>query len=221
VTEPTAPETRREQAIFTAERAKAFIDAVVAIAMTLLILPLLESVADLARHDGELADTWLGEHYSQIVSFLLSFAVIAMFWIGHHRMFARVERVSVPLLWLLVGWMVTIVWLPVPTAMSGQLDPSPLLYVLYIGSMILTAFMNLVVRLMLRANPQLHDIPPTAMARGLLVESMLVVLFGVALTLAEFTPLGYWSMFALVLTAPVQATLVRILRIDRARDAPR
>jgi uncharacterized membrane protein len=219
VAEPSDVETPREQAIFTAERAKTFVDAVVAIAMTLLILPLLESVADLARHDGELADTWLHEHYSQIISFLLSFAIIAMFWIGHHRMFARVERVSVPLLWLLVVWMATIVWLPVPTAMSGQLDASPLLYLLYIGSMIATAAVNLLVRLMLRANPSLHDIPPAGMKRGLMVEAILIVLFSGALALAEFTPLGYWSMFLLVLTAPAQAIMTRVLRIDRGHGA--
>jgi uncharacterized membrane protein len=219
VTDQDAPETPRQQAIFTAERAKAFIDAVVAIAMTLLILPLLESVADLARRAPDVyADDWLTEHNGQIVSFLLSFAVIAMFWISHHRTFARVERVSVPLLWLLVAWMVTIVWLPVPTAMSGQLLPSPLLYVLYIGSMILTALMNLLLRLFLRANPQLHDIPSVTMRRGLMVEIVLVVLFSGALVIAEVTPLGYYAMFLLVLTAPVQAVLIRLLRIDRSRE---
>jgi uncharacterized membrane protein len=220
MTDREAPETPRQQAIFTAERAKAFVDAVVAIAMTLLILPLLESVADIARGDtGLYADDWLDAHNSQIVTFLLSFAIIAMFWIGHHRMFSRVENVSIPLLWLMVAWMVTIVWLPVPTAMLGQLRPSPLLYALYIGSMVLTALMTLLVRLMLRANPSLHDIPPVNMRRGLMVEVVLVVLFGGALALAELTPLGYWSMLLLVLTAPVQRILGRVLRIDRPGDA--
>ena len=39
--------TRDAPHLYPAERPKAFIDAVVAIAMTLLILPLMDSVADL------------------------------------------------------------------------------------------------------------------------------------------------------------------------------
>jgi len=42
-----------------------------------------------------------------------------------------------------------------------------------------------------------------------------VVLFGVALLLAELTPLGYWSLLVLTLTGVVQAVVVRVLRFDR------
>jgi uncharacterized membrane protein len=219
--EPGAPqETAREQSVYTSERAKAFIDAVVAIAMTLLILPLLESVADVSRSSGgELADTWLAEHGGQIITFALSFAIIGMFWIMHHRLFARVEQVTVPLLWLLIGWMATIVWLPVPTAMSGQLHPSPLLYVLYIGSMILTCLVSIAVRLTLRAHPELHDIPRDALIRGLLVDALMAVLFAAALVLAELTPLGYWSLTALILVGPLMAILTRVLHVRAGRSA--
>jgi uncharacterized membrane protein len=213
------PETPREQSVYTAERAKAFIDAVVAIAMTLLILPLLESVADVSKLPGDkLADSWMDEHGGQIITFALSFAIIGMFWVMHHRLFSRVEQVTVPLLWLLIGWMATIVWLPVPTAMSGQLRPSPLLYVLYIGSMILTCLVSITVRLMLRAHPALHDIPRDALLRGLLVDLTMAVLFGAALALAELTTLGYWSLTLLVLVGPVMAILTRVLHIRRRTE---
>jgi uncharacterized membrane protein len=218
VSEPL--ETPREQALFTAERAKTFVDAVVAIAMTLLILPLLESVAEAARRHENASD-WFGPHAGQIYSFLLSFFLVAMFWIGHHRLFSRVEHVSVPLLWALVGWMATIVWLPVPTAMSGQMPPGPLLFLLYIGAMVLIAIANLGVRLLLRAHPELHDIPRRNMRRGLSVEVVLVVLFSLALVLAEFTPLSYWSLLVLVLTAPVQTLVVRVFRLDRTPSSRR
>jgi uncharacterized membrane protein len=214
--EPASPpaETAREQSVYTAERAKAFTDAVVAIAMTLLILPLLESVADVSKLPGDkLADSWMDEHGGQIITFALSFAIIGMFWVMHHRLFSRVESVSVPLLWLLIGWMATIVWLPVPTAMSGQLRPSPLLYVLYIGSMILTCLVSVAVRLTLRAHPELHDIPRDAMLRGLLVDALMAVLFAAALVVAELTPLGYWSLTLLVLVGPAMTLLTRVLHI--------
>lgn len=65
-----------QEHLFGAERAKTFVDAVVAIAMTLLILPLMESVAA-AGGTGETAAEWVGGHGGQLFAFVLSFAVIA------------------------------------------------------------------------------------------------------------------------------------------------
>jgi uncharacterized membrane protein len=221
MTEPDAApdddETPRELAVFTAERAKAFVDAVVAIAMTLLILPLLESVREMPE---QTAEKWLAEHDGQIISFLISFVVVAMFWIGHHRMFARVERVTVPLLWLLVLWMATIVWLPVSTALSGTGRPNtPTLYLLYIGGMLLTSLTDIAIRLLLRAQPTLHEIPRRAMLRGLSADILMAVLFVVALVLAITTPLGYYALFLLVLIGPGQAIVVRLIHAERPRAA--
>ncbi|MBN9180660.1 MAG: DUF1211 domain-containing protein, partial [Microbacterium sp.] len=54
-------ESDEERRIYDADRAKAFIDAVVAIAMTLLILPLMESVGEAAGADQGAA-VWIEEH---------------------------------------------------------------------------------------------------------------------------------------------------------------
>ena len=100
----------------SAERLKAFTDAVVAIAMTLLILPLMDSVTD-ATESG--AGAWVAAEWPSLLTFMLSFVLIANFWITHHRMFAKVERVNQALLWLTILWMFTIVWLPVATAITS------------------------------------------------------------------------------------------------------
>ncbi|WP_307361475.1 TMEM175 family protein [Microbacterium murale] len=47
-----------EQTTFAPERLKAFVDAVVAIAMTLLILPLLESVSEAAIDETSTGHSW-------------------------------------------------------------------------------------------------------------------------------------------------------------------
>ena len=90
--EPRATEeSNANDELPSAERLKAFTDAVVAIAMTLLILPLMDSVTDA---DETSTAAWLAQEWPSLLTFMLSFVLIANFWLTHHRMFARVERVD-------------------------------------------------------------------------------------------------------------------------------
>lgn len=201
-----------EIALFGAERAKAFVDAVVAIAMTLLILPLMESVNEVASR-GEGALPWLAGHTDQLFAFVLSFGIIAMFWMNHHRVFARVERVTIPLLWITMAWLLSIVWLPVVTAMVGQMPPhSRVLIALYIGSMILTTLLSLGTRLYLRAHPATHVIDRLHLTAGIAVDIAMTTLFAAALVLAMIAPaVSYFALFLMLLTGPVQRLFARML----------
>ncbi|MDI9914964.1 TMEM175 family protein [Rhodococcus sp. IEGM 1379] len=72
----------------TAERTRyfdryvTFIDAIAAIAITLLVLPLVELTND---HDGTTAEL-LRDHTAQFYAFGLSFVVIFRFWWSQHRL---------------------------------------------------------------------------------------------------------------------------------------
>lgn len=215
--------TRRPAAkdtpLYGAERPKAFIDAVVAIAMTLLILPLMESVADVADANGSTAD-WFVEHQWQLTSFALSFAIIAMFWMNHQRMFSAVERVTTPLLWISMAWLLTIVWLPVATALSSRMSgEDALVKVVYIGSMILTAAVTLIQRRYLITHPALHRISADALRSGLTADISMCILFSMALAGAVLLPvLGYGALFLMMLMGPTQRLVGAILaRADRRR----
>lgn len=213
---PTPPPKGAPSRVYGAERAKAFIDAVVAIAMTLLILPLMESVSDIGAADGGVQQ-WFGEHQQQLLSFVLTFAIIGMFWISHHRMFASVERVTVGLLWVSMLWLLTIVWLPVATAMSGQLsDHDGAVKAVYIGSMIATSLMTLVTRLYLARHPSLHGEPPGALRRGISVDLAMAALFSTALVLAVAVPaLSYYPMFLMFLVGPLESLIGRLIGAPR------
>src|SRR5436305_3338921 len=95
-----------------------FSDAVVAIALTLLVLPLAAAIPDaVSKHVGSL--DVIRENQRLIYSFLLSFAVIARLWVTHHRLFEHVKAYSYPLLVANLCWLLTIVVLPFPTEMIG------------------------------------------------------------------------------------------------------
>lgn len=207
-------EPSTDDGVFPADRVKAFVDAVVAIAMTLLILPLMEAVTEVAGADKSAAH-WFTDHQQQLQSFVLSFVIIAMFWISHHRQFGRVERVSTPLIWLLMAWLLTIVWLPVATSMSGQMDSNdPLVKTAYIGSMILVALVSLALRLYLRKHPQLHSMSDELIVRGMAADISIATLFAVALGLSLLFPvLNYFPLFLMFLSGPMQRAVARLLGV--------
>ena len=195
---------RPKDETLSADRFKAFADAVVAIAMTLLILPLMESVGETAGSDTSTVD-FLVEHGRQIGSFVLSFALISNFWLIHHRLYEGVERITSGLLRLNIAWMLTIVWLPVPTAMVGQATPDRLQAILYVGTLLLTCALTVCMRLTLLRRPELVPDGVPLLARGLSVDFAMIVCFSVALVGALLWPgPGYMAFFMCVLIGPVQ-----------------
>jgi len=197
---------------FRPERFKAFVDAVVAIAMTLLILPLTESVSEAASGKLSTAEFFV-EHSGQLLSFGLSFVLIATFWMGHHGQYRDVEWVTAPLLWINVAWMATIVWLPVPTAMLGQMSTDALQPVVYIGTLILTQVTTLGGWLYLSRNPSLTTASPETLRAGVIGDLAAIILFAVALLIALFvTHYSYVGLFVLLLTGPVTRLLNRLAR---------
>lgn len=207
--EPRAP--------FRVERVGAFIDAVVAIAMTLLILPLMESVTEVASGGQDTAH-WFAEHQQQLVSFVVSFVIIAMFWMIHHRLYVNVAKVTNGLMWLFAGWMLTIVWLPVATAISGAMSTEdPLAKTVYIGSMIATCLFSLAIRLYLTRHAWLRADPAQSLAGGIAADVSTALLFGIALALTLLIPaIGYYAMFVMLLGPVVQSLLLRFGRARRS-----
>lgn len=207
-----------ERGVYGAERLKAFIDAVVAIAMTLLILPLMESVGDVAAGGDDTAH-WIAEHHEQLTSFAISFVIIAMFWLIHHRLFAGVERADSRLQWLLVAWMLSIVWLPVATAISGQMsNDDQLAKIVYIGSMVVTCLLSLVIRAYLRSHPDLHGISDASLRSGMALDVAMATLFAAALLIALIVPgVGYFALFLMILTGLLQSAFARLFGVPRTR----
>ena len=121
-----------------AERLVVFTDAVVAIALTLLVLPLVDLVPE-ARRSGLALGDLLRENLAEVGSFLLSFVVIFRFWWAHHQLFRHVSRLDRSVVGWNLLWMVSIVFMPVPTAIITAYDPSPGTVLLYVGTLLVSS----------------------------------------------------------------------------------
>jgi TMEM175 potassium channel family protein len=96
-------------------RVEAFSDGVFAIAITLLIIEVRVPHAGAGDLAGELADLW--PSYS---AYVVSFIIIGIIWVNHHQIFERIVGVDRPLLFLNLLMLLTVAFLPFPTALLGE-----------------------------------------------------------------------------------------------------
>jgi uncharacterized membrane protein len=97
-------------------RLEAFSDGVFAIAITLLIL---EIKVPHAEHGGGL---WAGllALWPSYIAFLMSFVVILIMWVNHHELLRMVERVNYPILFANGLLLLTVTFVPFPTAVLAE-----------------------------------------------------------------------------------------------------
>jgi len=93
------------------DRVLFFSDAVFAIAITLLVVDI--RVPDIVTDTGH----ELYESRGKILSFVISFLVIGLFWMGHHRLFRYITALDRLLIFLNLLFLGTIAFLPYPTAL--------------------------------------------------------------------------------------------------------
>lgn len=94
-----------------------FTDAVVAVAVTLLALPLVD-IPGPGR--GGTVWTVMGDHASEISTFLFTFYVVAVMWAAHNRILNGIRGYDGFLFWVNTTWLAAIVLLPWFSAMFGE-----------------------------------------------------------------------------------------------------
>ena len=182
-----------------------FSDAVVAIAISLLILPVVDDVSA----GNESAADLLDRHGGQLLAFAISFAVIARFWVVHHQMFERVVGYTPAILLANIAWLATIVFLPLPTELLGDgTSDERLRFGLYIASVFLVSLTLVVVNLAMVRAPEIHraGVAPPSTHGGIVATGLIVVAFVVAVTVPA---IGMFSMFVMVLAGPVERLVFR------------
>lgn len=118
-----------------------FTDAVVGIAVTLLVLP----VVDIEPPEpGESLWTVMAENRGTLLSFVLSFVITLMFWRRHHRMFDGMQAFSRLLLFLNGTWLLALVFLQFPTEMLGHVGPADGIFTVYALTLAVLSWLGLI-----------------------------------------------------------------------------
>jgi uncharacterized membrane protein len=185
------------------DRLVTFVDAVVAIAITLLALPLTEIPSGLV--DEGLVD-YLGDKALVLLGFVISFFVIARLWWAHHRIFEHVVRWDRATVQLTVLWLFSVVLLAPATALTSQNTPAdhPEVIATYIGVMMLSSALLTGLAWHVLRHPELTD-GRDEEARHRLVGSVATLVgFVLALVIGLVFPvINYFALFVLVLTGRI------------------
>ena len=186
------------------ERLLTFIDAVVAIAITLLVLPLAEAGSEI---QGRTVSELLRDHVDDLFGFFLSFTVIARLWLTQHSIVSSLARQNGAVIRLLFAWCLTIVFLPFPTTLVTATANDGSAKVLYIGTMAVSSGLLALLGRVINRDPTLRDRdegPDTTITIAVTATFVLALVISLV-----FPATSYWPPLLLVLTDPVVSRLQR------------
>ncbi len=192
---------------FQLERLILFTDAVFAIAITLLALEIKIPEFEHMPTDSEVWERMLGL-ISKFIGFVTGFAVIALYWVAHHRIFRFLRNYDQKLLWLNFQFLLCIVLMPFSSGLFSSYAIVKAPFTIYIINLLLTALAQVRLSRYL-ANPAHHLIHPADATHPDLDWWRPLVPaagFGLALLVALFIPNNSWlrnlTPFLLMLTIP-------------------
>lgn len=114
------------------ERVVFFSDAVFAIVITLLVLEL--KVPHIAEHTDSALRHALFELGPRVIGFVVSFLIIGVMWMEHHRIFRYIDNYNAGLLWRNLLLLLCVSFVPFPTALFSENFWSRTAFILYTGS---------------------------------------------------------------------------------------
>ncbi len=159
-------------------RLEAFSDGVLAILITIMVLefkvPKEATLAGLC----EMAPTFL--------SYLLSFTVVAIYWMNHHHLIHRVRHVSGPLMWANAHLLFCLSFVPFATAYLGAHHDQPFGVAVY-GAVSLACGLAWLPLLLMIVRPKDRALHLSAPNRRMVNKNILgCVIVGISIPLAFF-----------------------------------
>ena len=168
-------------------RTLALSDGIFAIAMTLLAFQI--QPPDLQGNEVHHLASALGALGTRYFVYVLTFAVIGLLWLAHHRAFRHIKRADEALMSLNILFLMAIAALPFPSAVMGRYGDQRAAVVLYASSMIVAG--SLLGALLLLARLRRLLTPGTSqegIVAGLWNSASLVAVFTLSIAVALVAP---------------------------------
>lgn len=127
----SAPVDRTREVIWmTKSRLEAFVDAVFAIAMTLLVLGISDPILPHEATSPKILSALIGMRV-EFLHYVVAFLILAAFLLAHHKQFARIKKMDINLFWLNILMLLFVCLVPFSTALSGDYHSTQIAVVLF------------------------------------------------------------------------------------------
>ena len=160
-------------------RIKTLADGVFAIVMTLLVFEM---------HVPE--SPWNLEYdllllLPNLLSFIVSFTILGVYWVGHHSQFEYIERADLSLIWLNIIFLMGVSLVPFSAGLLGQHGERQIAVVLYGANLIGVSIFHVVMwRYSIRHGLIREDTPPEVIALGTQLSLIPIIVYSIAILLS-------------------------------------
>jgi uncharacterized membrane protein len=194
--------------IIKLEHVISFSDAVFAFAITLMALSI--DIPDLPTHltQSELLDKLYGL-YPQFESYIISFAVIAIFWVSYHQVFNHIKGSHITMVYLNLLFLLLITLLSLSTSLVINYGTYQIPYIIYCFIVIMTSSLLATIWWHATKNKSLIDknLHPFFI-KGILVNLMSIPIVFTISIIISFINLDIAQYFWLVI-APLNIAIKR------------
>ncbi len=172
-------------------RIAAFTDGVMAIAITLLVLNIKVPAIPRGRVTAELPGA-LWDALPSIGSYALSFIVVGIYWMSHHRIFTFIIRYDRRLLWLNTLFLLSVSFIPFASELNGAYGTDRVAFAIYALNLVLTGVMLTTIWLHASQHHRLiaADLDPRLIRylslRGLILPIIALVGIGISFVSPEY-----------------------------------
>jgi uncharacterized membrane protein len=201
----------------TTERIGAFVDAVLAIAMTLLVIDIprpdsaMFSVGDGVPKSEAFRNlgNFLYHQHQALYAYLLAFFILWIVWRQHHELFDQYDRVTPAMVRWHFPLLLFAAFLPYSTSVIGQYGDNPVAALLYGGNVfVILLCRSLVQREALRGGALVPGADVGRNQRAATVSWVVTGYWGLTLAFVWWTP---WSEIPWFFTSLVAALAARVV----------
>ena len=140
--------------ILSRHRIEALTDGIFAVAMTLLVIELKLPAHDLIKTQTDLINA-VGHLLPKFIAWVISFFVLALFWIGHHKLFHFVRHIDGKLLALCILQLGFVSLMPFSSALAGEFAETWFSQVFYSINMMFLAISAMLITRYIYRHPAL------------------------------------------------------------------
>ena len=180
------------------EHVISFSDAVFAFAITLMALTI--DIPDLSSNltEPQLIEK-LFDMSSQVESYVLSFFIIAMFWVSYHQVFNHIKDSFLSMVYLNLFFLLLITLLSISTSLVITFDSYQIAYLIYYGVVIATSTLLVVIWwYAIRINAVGENLHPL-FKKGLFIQLLVLPLVFLLSIVVSFINLNVAQYFWLII----------------------